>query len=588
MISTMQLSRRTALKAAGTAGAAVLAGGETMLAPLAQAAVRAGRTTRRATYALGPAGPKGYRRIVAGRGEPQLVRTDLGIRARRRRVRHRRRMIAFAQLSDVHVVDHQSPARVEWTDRYDDPNVVGQTPGIFASAYRPQEMLSAQVADAMVRAVNDVRRAPVLGLPLAFTIMTGDSADNTQLNEVRWNIDLLDGRWVVPDSGDRNRYEGVMDGDPVHYDAHYWHPGGTPTPLQADDHYRADRGFPTLPGLLDAGRRPFPAAGLRTPWFACFGNHDELSQGNFPPSTTQTSALATGSLKVISPPAGTSPADVEDPRGKSLPEVLGPLAVSPAVKVVTPDPARRQLTRGEIVDQHFTTTGRPLGHGYTHANRASETAYYSFDRGRFRFVVMDTVNPNGYADGSLDEAQFAWLQRVVDRAAHRAVVIFSHHTSATMNNPLVGTGGSGERRVLGGDVTAYLLSRRRVIAWVNGHTHRNEILPHRRTDGSGGFWEINTASHCDYPQQARLIEFADNRDGSMSIFTTVLDHAGGPSNAASLSSTVGLAALSRELSANDPQAQLGTAPGAHKDRNTELLVQRPHDLRRRRRHRRRR
>ena len=23
---------------------------------------------------------------------------------------------------------------------------------------------------------------------------------------------------------------------------------------------------------------------------------------------------------------------------------------------------------------------------------------------------MDTVNPNGYADGSLDQAQFAWLK----------------------------------------------------------------------------------------------------------------------------------------------------------------------------------
>ena len=28
---------------------------------------------------------------------------------------------------------------------------------------------------------------------------------------------------------------------------------------------------------------------------------------------------------------------------------------------------------------------------------------------------MDTVNPNGYADGSLDPAQFAWLQATVDR-----------------------------------------------------------------------------------------------------------------------------------------------------------------------------
>ena len=29
---------------------------------------------------------------------------------------------------------------------------------------------------------------------------------------------------------------------------------------------------------------------------------------------------------------------------------------------------------------------------------------------------MDTVNPNGYADGSLDPAQFAWLKTTIECA----------------------------------------------------------------------------------------------------------------------------------------------------------------------------
>jgi hypothetical protein len=146
-----------------------------------------------------------------------------------------------------------------------------------------------------------------------------------------------------------------------------------------------------------------------------------------------------------------------------------------------------------------------------------------------------------------------------------------------MSNPLVGTGGDLSPRVLGPDVTAYLLSQARVIAWVNGHTHRNQITPHARADGSGGFWEINTAAHIDWPQQARLVEVADNRDGTLSIFTTVLDHAGPADYAGDLSSTVTLAALSRELSVNDPQANLA-ARGGLGDRNTELLVGAPADL----------
>ena len=113
-----------------------------------------------------------------------------------------------------------------------------------------------------------------------------------------------------------------------------------------------------------------------------------------------------------------------------------------------------------------------------------------------------------------------------------------------------------------------------MVAWVNGHTHRNEITAHTRTDGTGGFWEINTAAHIDYPQQSRMVEVADNSDNTLSIFTTILDHAGPADYRGDLSTTVGLAGLSRELSVNDPQAKLD-ATGVAKDRNTELLVRKP-------------
>src|SRR4051794_1229678 len=572
----MELSRRNLLKSAVVLGGTAALSREMVFGSLSERAVAAGRTTANGTYGPGTPDAKGYRKVVARPADKRLVRTDIGVTASGTRAKSRSNLLAFAQLSDVHVVDHQSPARVEWTDRYDDPNASGQVTGIFESAYRPQEMLSAHVGDAMVRAINAVRNGPVTGLPVLFAIETGDNSDNCQYNEIRWNIDVLDGERVVPDSGALDRYEGVMDADPLYYDTHYWHPGGTPVGKQ-DDRYRSVFGFPTIPKLLDAARRPFTAAGLDIPWYTCFGNHDGLSQGNFPTKTIPTSTIATGGIKVISPPTGVSPADIEDPSGSSLDQVLGAVTISPYAKAVSADPKRRELTRAEIIDEHFATTGQPLGHGFTQANRDDDTAYYFFDKGRFRFVVMDTVNPNGYADGSIDATQLAWLKTTVGSATGKAVIVFSHHTSASMSNPFVGTGGDPNPRVLGDEVTAYLLSQPRLIAWVNGHTHRNQITAHKRADGTGGFWEINTASHIDYPQQSRLVEVADNSDHTLSIFTTIIDHAGPADYRGDLGSTVSLAGLSRELSVNDPHAKLDAA-GAPTDRNTELLVGKPADM----------
>lgn len=353
-------------------------------------------------------------------------------------------------------------------------------------------------------------------------------------------------------------------------DPNYWHPhGDIPT-----DTARETYGFPTVPGLLDKARKPFQAEGLNVPWYTVFGNHDGLMQGNFP-TTLPLDLIARGGLKIISPPAGLSQANVDKiVANRNIGPVLQQLMATVGLaRKVTPDARRRILHRSQVIREYFNTSGNPTGHGFTNQNKNKNQAYYLIDRGPVRFIMLDSVNINGYADGSLDSPQFKWLQAIVDASPNKLIVLFSHHTSGTMSNPLVATGGDLSTRVLGSKIVDYLKTKPQVIAWVNGHTHRNQIWAHPAP--AGGFWEINTASHIDFPQQARIIEIADNADGTLSIFTTILDHAAPAVFDGNLDSPVSLASLSRELSANDWQLTNDGLEGTAGDLNTELVIKAP-------------
>jgi hypothetical protein len=155
------------------------------------------------------------------------------------------------------------------------------------------------------------------------------------------------------------------------------------------------------------------------------------------------------------------------------------------------------------------------------------------------------------------------------------VLIFSHHNSLTLENR---AGRPGESQILHGaeEFVDLLLGFPSVVGWLNGHTHLNQILAHPRADG-GGFWEITTASCIDFPQQQQVVELVDNRDGTMSIFTTVLDHAS-PVTPGNTGSLPDLASRSRELAANDWAENPLMRRGSPLDRNTELLLPAPFDL----------
>jgi metallophosphoesterase (TIGR03767 family) len=497
-------------------------------------------TTLAQTLGPGPAGKLGYRPVASGGGEDHIVRDDI-VGAQAGRDARRQSLVNFVHLTDQHIVDIESPARVEFLDRYND----GQCGGMpFASAYRPQEAASARITDSMLEKLKKIKYSPVTGNPIEAMISTGDNTDNQQLNELSLFIGLMDGGRVTPKSGHATEYQGVQTSG----DLHYWHPDGS-----VADIYKTKFGFPAAPSFIDDSLKPFKAVGTRVPWYTCFGNHDGLVQGNAP-LNPGFDRIAVGGTKVVGAPSNTNPCG----------DFAAPVATGPS-RQGTADPNRRFLNRREWVQAHLDSPGLPAGHGLKPDNAATSTLYYTAEVGAMRWIVLDTVNPGGYADGSIGDKQLKWLEaRLAEaQADQKMVMLFSHHSPASLNNPAqdpnpFDAAATDLPRHETDDVLAVVNAYSCVIAWVSGHSHENKIIKR------DSWWDIRTAAHIDWPPQSRLIEVVDNNDGTLSIFGTMVDHGDEP-----------LVAKARELMANDPHAGFGAGDGEAIDRNVELLVPHP-------------
>ncbi len=546
----------------------------------------AGTTLERSIITTGD-GP--YFRLTYGPGWPQIVRDDLA-EPKRGRDGRRQALASYLHFTDYQFPDAQSPARVEFLDRYADEPV----PSFLSGAQRPQEALVIHACEAMNRQSNAVSSGPVTGRGFDFAICTGDNFDNAQFNELQWFLTLMNGGEVRPNSGDPQTFESVQSFDePEYYDPHYYHPEPVEDP-RAPDQYKRSFGFPDYPGLLDAAGRPFTAVGVGVPWYSLWGNHDALAQGNEKPNPVYED-IATGGLKILHPPPGISPGDFWRGLAEQDPEVVAMISLAPA-RPVTADEDRRFISGREYIEAHLNSGGRPRGHGFSEENLDNETLYYTFDIApQIVGIGLDTTSPRT-SEGSIGQTQLDWLEeRLIEVHSRyyeeggteartgnddRLVMIFSHHRASSMH-PVQGPDHAGrvERRYGGSEVEALLHRFPNVIAWINGHSHVNRINPRPDPQGrTGGYWDITTAAQIDPPQQARAIEVVDNRDGTISVFTTVIDHAGGPGTAVGDYDLLGLASISRELSFNDFQSDWEELLGEPTDINTELLLTAPFEL----------
>ncbi|MEV7138312.1 TIGR03767 family metallophosphoesterase [Streptomyces tauricus] len=499
----------------------------------------------------------GYRRLGDGPAWSRVVRGDLAA-AKSGRAERRTALAAFVQFTDLHLVDVQHPLRYEY--------LRAQT----ASAWRPQESLSVPGAISLVERVNALRGAPVTGSPLHFVMTTGDNTDNNAKTELDWFLKVMSGGRITPNSGDPARYEGVQNSDLKLY----WQPDAA---LRDAD---KQLGFPRIEGFLAAAIREVRSPGLNLPWYSTVGNHDSLPGGCYAPGDSFFAEFAVGSKKLLTLDESEGVAvwkNVKkggDPKGAGFKAMLKSQARR--MRSVTPDEGRAPFTPTEYLQAHLDPAHAgvgPVGHGYSQANLAAKTQYYTFRiADDVLGVSLDTTDPGGHYEGSLGTSQLRWLERALKAAEKNKehVIVFSHHTSKSMRNLREDPAHPGERRHGGDEVLAVLAAHRPVLAWVNGHSHKNNITPHSAPDGRS-FWEISTASHVDFPQLARVIEIADNNDGTISLFTTLIESAAPHDTDFTDLSQTGLAALYRELSFNAPGARTDLS-GTPEDRNTELVL----------------
>ncbi len=424
----------------------------------------------------------------------------------------------MVQLSDTHIVDEESPARSVSMD------------DAFGSAWRTQEAHNLHVLDAMVRKIKKLAAFR----PVDLVLLTGDCIDNNQKNELAWCLKVLEGGTVNPNSGDKE------------------------DPVKGSDNDPHD---------------PFAAAGLgNIPWLLTFGNHDSLVQGNFPRD------FGGGKWNLIQ----------GDPtRGEiKLPELgrVNPPRCDPIPASMSPTPARcrprdhaklgtgklpadkerAHLNRQQWMNMLHKAAGKPAGHGLASTNLATGRGDLVFDPVPgvpLRVVVLDTAAdtfPPGaigvYSKDHHDKFLLPALKKA--QADEVLVIVASHH-------PVDSTSIGGSR------IRQTLHSFPNVVLHLAGHRHHNQVMPRTsKVSPAHGYWEVETCALVDWPQQGRLVELVDCRDGTGEIWLTMFDHDTDHKPLGALVEGARFFAL-KEVHSGEEGAG---GPGGYNDRNVVLPV----------------
>jgi hypothetical protein len=157
-----------------------------------------------------------------------------------------------------------------------------------------------------------------------------------------------------------------------------------------------------------------------------------------------------------------------------------------------------------------------------------------------KVIVLDDTQKedDGSADihghGFLDKERWVWLKKelAAGDAAGQLMIIAAHipiNVEVTAPNSEMGWWLNPQNAVTLPDLIEELQRHPNLLMWLSGHRHLNTVKAFISSDPVNapekGFWQVETPSLRDFPQQFRTFEIYLNGDYSISIVTTDVDPA---------------------------------------------------------------
>ncbi|MEI7430137.1 MAG: TIGR03768 family metallophosphoesterase [Betaproteobacteria bacterium] len=469
----------------------------------------------------------GYGNWTVGSPLPLMPRTDIMPANYSNTSPARKTKFAnFFTFSDIHITDKEAPNQLihfQQAERFAYNNT---------SIYSPVMMYTTHVLDAAVQTVNALHKKNRFD----FGLSLGDTCNSTSYNELRWYIDVIDGKVITPSSGAH------LGADSIDY------------------------------------QKPYQAAGLdkSIPWYQTMGNHDHFYIGSFPvdanPALGFRQSYIADSVwsmaNILAPNLRTFPVlfditgmtakpqyyagviDGSNPYGKIIHAGLAsePAFAAGAPKIAA-DPDRRSLVRTEWRQEFFKTTTKPVGHGFNLVDKNSPPGFtcYSFvpnPEVPLKVIVLDNTQreDDGSTDihghGYLDADRWAWLQAELAKGqmANQLMVIAAHVPIAVAPvgsemewwGETTNIAPQHRNAVSLAELVKTLQNTPNFLMWMAGHRHLNTVKAFPSTDPGKpeqGFWQVETSSLRDFPQQFRTFEIYLNSDFTVSIVTVNVDPA---------------------------------------------------------------